>query len=396
MARIPPLEVRTDSAAIAEVVRLAFDRMFGDSLGERDAFAFDRSSSARSFDADGRMHVERCNISKANVCTYIGSEIIKGAANGAQLNLNPNKLYRLYRDPEELRAAADSFKNLQLLLVHVPVNARSPKTEVTVGCVGSGVAFDGTYLSADLAVWTAEGIKLIESKKQAQLSASYRYRADMTPGVSPDGVAYDGVMRDIMGNHVALVEHGRAGPDVYVSDSQPLELTTMKRSALVAALLAAVPGLAVTDEQKLALDSALDSELLKLTPPPAAPVAADADAIRVAVDAAIKAGGYVTKAEADKLASDAQTAAVARVNALHKARADVQPLVGIVAFDTAEEVYRFALEKSNVALDGVHASAYGALVEQVKQRKTVAPSTPKLASDTADVVAKAIPGLARF
>ena len=34
---------------------------------------FDRSM--RSFDVDGRMHIERSNISKANVCGYLGKEI---------------------------------------------------------------------------------------------------------------------------------------------------------------------------------------------------------------------------------------------------------------------------------------------------------------------------------
>jgi hypothetical protein len=42
----------------------------------------------------------------------------------------------------------------------------------------------------------------------------------MTPGVSPQGEKYDGVMRDIVGNHVALVKEGRAGADVVVGDSK--------------------------------------------------------------------------------------------------------------------------------------------------------------------------------
>lgn len=404
MARIETLEVKLDAseavAQLDEIVRLAFDRAF-ESIGEtRDALAFDRQS-ARSYDADGRLHVTDCNISKANVCSYLGREIIAGAMNGEQLRgtIDPNKIYRLYRDPEELRAAADSFNNLQLMLVHAPVNVKSPKIGATVGCV-SNVAFDGTYLKAGkLSVWTDEGIKLVESKKQAQLSSSYRWRCDLTPGTSPDGVAFDGVMRDIMGNHVALVEHGRAGPDVYVSDSQPSELPQMKRSALVAALLAALPGVTVSDEQKVAFDAALDVELSKLTKQPdPAPVALDADALRVAVDQAIAKGGYVTKADADKLANDARSAAVAHVNALHKAREDVRPLVGIVAFDSADEVYAFALKQSNVATEGVHASAYPALVEQVKARKAApAPAAPtRVAADSAAAVSSAIPGLGRF
>jgi hypothetical protein len=40
----------------------------------------------------------------------------------------------------------------------------------------------------------------------------------MTPGTY-GGIKYDGVMRDIVGNHVALVEEGRAGADVHVGDA---------------------------------------------------------------------------------------------------------------------------------------------------------------------------------
>ena len=59
----------------------------------------------------------------------------------------------------------------------------------------------------------------IESDEQRELSAAYRYRADMTPGTY-QGARYDGVMRDIRANHVALVATGRAGSDVVVGDSQ--------------------------------------------------------------------------------------------------------------------------------------------------------------------------------
>lgn len=387
---------------------LAFDRAFADAtgLGQRDAIAFDRLTMRR-FDQDGRMHVERCHISKANVCPYFGREIPGWQA----LGLDGNRIYQLYRDPEELKRGAHTFKNLQLLMLHKPVNAADPKTEITVGTLGSDVEFNAPYLDVSIAVWTAEGIKLIESKQQAQLSSSYRYRADMTPGVSPEGVAYDGVMRDIMGNHVALVEHGRAGPDVYVSDSQPVvELPNMKRSALVAAVIAALgPNvIALNDEAKVALDTALDTEMCKAED--AAEVerkrkaaedaakCAPATMTPAAMDAAITARGYITKEDATKLANDAAATAVARVNALHKAREDVKPLVGIVAMDSAEEVYAFALKQSQVATDGVPAAAFPALVEQVKARKAapVANATPKFANDAASAVSAAIPGLGRI
>lgn len=399
---------------------LAFDRAYASATGlGRDQIAFDRQT-LRRFDVDGRMHVERCNISKANVCPYFGREI----PNAQALGLDPNRIYKLYRDPEELARGAPTFRNLQLLMLHTRVNADDPKTEVTVGTIGSDTGFDSPFLTASIAVWTAEAIKLIESKKQAQLSASYRYRADMTPGVSPDGVAYDGVMRDIMGNHVALVEEGRAGPDVYVNDSLPLELSPMfKHPKLVAAALAALNNTTADDSAKLALDTAIDAQLKaaedeaaekerkRKEAEDAAAVAAGpakgvtgmpgANDVKIAVDTALASKGYVTRTDADRLATDAANNAVARVNALHRAREDVKPLVGIVAMDSAEEVLAFALKQAGVAFDGVtDVRALSLLVEQVKAVKS-AKGTPvapvvKLAADSANLVASAIPGLGRF
>jgi hypothetical protein len=430
MARnIAPLPTPEDLGQLETLVRFAFDRAL-DSLGaERDTLAFDKQT-LRKFDVDGRMHVERCNISKANVCPYFGREI----PDHKRLGLEPNRIYQLYRDPDELARGAATFRNLQLLMIHTGVNANDPKIEVTVGTIGSDVAFDAPFLTASIAVWTAPAIALIESKQQAELSCSYRYRADMSPGRTPEGVAFDGVMRDIMGNHVALVEKGRAGSDVIVSDSQPLELLPMfKRPNLLAravALLATAP----TDEQRLALDAALaatsatdcgpdamdqyeddpespgkrrkkkanDAGVTPTTTPVTpGPKAGHVGMDAAAFDEALKAKGFITAADAQKLAGDAANAAVARVNALHKAREDVKPLVGIVAFDSAEEVYTFALKQSSVAVDGVPSGALGALVEQVKLRKSgtgAAPviTTPKLAADAAAQVSAAMPGVGRF
>jgi len=397
---------------------LAFDR----AIFERDCVAFDRATvSARTYDADGRMHVAGCRISKANVCPYYGREI----PNAAQLGLNPNKVYMLYRDPVELQKAAPSFRNLQLLMTHTKVNASDPKPDVTVGTVGN-VTFDGNYLVADqLTVWANDGIGLIESEDAKELSSSYRFTVDMTPGVSHDGVAYDGRMRDIMGNHVALVKHGRAGPDVYVNDElPPLESPTMKRPMLLAQLIASGLIVGGTEEQKLALDSKLaemtakDGEAAEMEDDPENPGAkrkkkanpgkgepgepGGALASDAAIEAAIIAKGYVTLDDAKVLAEDAASRAtadaIASVNALHAAREAVKPLVGVIAMDSAEAVYKFALDQEKVSYDGVHASAFPALIAQIVARKSATPAapvaTPVMAADSA--VLAALPGLGRI
>ncbi len=396
-------------------------------------FAFDRSM--RSTDVDGRLHVEAAPISKANVCPYFGREIPGADA----LGLNPNQIYQLYRDPAELAAAAPSFENLPLLIKHVIHGAEKPLQDLTVGVV-SGVEFKHPYLMARLAVWTAEAIALVESGTQEQLSSAYRYTADMTPGATPDGLRYDGVMRNIIGNHVALVEVGRAGPDVVVADEKPPELRKMKFPRIFAALSAVLATVAKPADF-VALDAALDAELAD----DALPELSE-DEKSAACDAALKASGKESlsdeeKADAykraakDKKAKDGapakavggapvpsafdegstefiaardaavaaaiaalppsvaldsaefQTAVDAEVtkrtqaaqalaDALATARAAVEPLVGVVALDSAAEVYRFALEKQGIALDGIPDSALAAMVALAARK----PATPVVAA----------------
>jgi hypothetical protein len=159
------------------------------------------------------LHVTDCNISKANVCDYIGAEIPGYAA----LGLDPGRLYKMYREAAALAAAAPTFENKQLMFKHVEVNAANPEKLLTVGTV-SNVRWVAPYLVADLAVWDAEAIKAIQNESQRDLSCGYRYTPIMKPGII-DGVSYDGSMIQIVGNHVALVELGRVGPDVMVADA---------------------------------------------------------------------------------------------------------------------------------------------------------------------------------
>jgi hypothetical protein len=177
------------------------------------AIALDRDS-VRLEDIDGRLHVAVSNISKANICPYKGREI----PDYEELGLEPDRVYQLLRDPEELAKAASSFNRVQLLRRHVPVTADDHKPHDVVGTTGSDAVFEHPYLKNSLAVWEQDAIEGIKSREKVELSCGYHYSPDMTPGVY-EGEAYDGVMRDIVGNHVALVEDGRAGPDVVVGDS---------------------------------------------------------------------------------------------------------------------------------------------------------------------------------
>jgi len=217
----------------------------GDQLAADEALwlALDQAS-VREFDSVGRLKVALTPISKANVCPYRGEEIPLPTEEEAQhlieLGLNPyppddfdlKKVYYLLRDPEELSKAAETFNLVPLLDVHIPTSAEDHPDEVVVGATGTDCIFEDPYLLNSLAIWPAAAIDDVESEFKRELSSSYAYKLDWTPGTFR-GVRYDGRMVEIIGNHVALVEQGRAGADVLVADS----LTDGLRWRLLAAAL---------------------------------------------------------------------------------------------------------------------------------------------------------------
>jgi hypothetical protein len=299
-------------------------------------------------------------------------------------------------------------------------------------------------------------------------------------------------MRDIRGNHVALVAAGRAGPDVVVGDSKPLEKQNMSKKPLSrkaalakGALLAAKPklaadaklelnpilagitaanwltkkaGIVAAIKPKLAADadleglvslldsldsaddnvgldddmaapevgavdaspvdeicsmlkgkisdddySAIEGKLrgLKIagdeeekpeakpeekpamdTPPPtagapAAPATAaapkkDDDVVsKPAMDAAIKSA-----------VKNAEAAAVKRMRDIADAETAVQPWVGklAIAADSAETVYKTALETMGVDISDVHPSAFRAILQAQPKPGTVV--QPRIAADS--------------
>jgi uncharacterized protein len=183
------------------------------------SLAYDRMAPVRTYDLDGRLRVELAVISQANVGEYWGDEIVEGP----ELGLDPQKMYLLYRPPEELAKAVPSACGLPILTSHEPVDAVEFAPHLLVGATLSDACFEAPHLLCSIAIWSADAINDIESGKKGALSAGYRYQPILQSGVSPEGERYDGIMRDIVLNHVALVDRGRIGPDAVLTDRAPDE-----------------------------------------------------------------------------------------------------------------------------------------------------------------------------
>lgn len=136
---------------------------------------------------------------------------------------NADDIIKVYRPEEEVfdEASMSSFANKPVTNNHPPelVNSSNAK-QYSVGHAGPQVTRDGSFAKSELFIIDAQSIADIESGK-SELSNGYTADIDWTPGVTPDGEEYHAVQRNIKGNHIAIVERGRAGRDCRVADQLP-------------------------------------------------------------------------------------------------------------------------------------------------------------------------------
>lgn len=195
---------------------------------KNNRIAFDARASVRSKDDNGFLHVAVSNLTKETVNPYYGREIPGWQERG----LDPERVYYGWRSGKELEKGASTFSGLPLLLDHHIEDAEAPQKEYRVGTVGTDARWEAPYVRASLVVTDAEAIRAIEDGSMRELSCAYRYDPLWEAGTF-QGVEYDFVMTNIRGNHVALVEEGRAGADVVVADAKPREDTIKQLETLM-------------------------------------------------------------------------------------------------------------------------------------------------------------------
>ena len=195
---------------------------------KNNRIAFDARASVRSKDDNGFLHVAVSNLTKETVNPYYGREIPGWQERG----LDPQRVYYGWRSGKELEKGASTFSGLPLLLDHHIEDAEAPQKEFRVGTVGTDARWEAPYVRASLVVTDAEAIRAIEDGSMRELSCAYRYDPLWEAGTF-QGVDYDFIMTNIRGNHVALVEEGRAGADVVVADAKPREDTIKQLETLM-------------------------------------------------------------------------------------------------------------------------------------------------------------------
>ena len=425
------------------------------------ALTFDSTPSVRTKDENGFLHVALTPISKATVNPYLGKEIEGSKEHGFE----PDKIYYGLRDPDELAKGAGTFNGLPLLLEHHPTDAENLPKEWVVGSMGTDAVFEKPYLKNSLTVTDAQAIQYIEDGTAKEISCSYRFTPDFTAGeyIESDGskVHYDFIMRDIKGNHVALVPEGRAGHDVKVADgidavkyianeerrsNMPIDdfiakfmplASDEEKAAAKAALEALAPakdeeptfaegvafGEKLEKEEPKKLDSEHESEGMEKRLDEAKDeevkdacgkdeeLPVDEENLdelmkdpkfKAAYEMGVRYGEKREKADPEKIDADHEREGMekalgedsikkihdsifAKVRGINAAAKKVRPLVGEIsdplAFDSAEAIYKFALEKTGKNVKKYPETAYEGMIDMVLENKPVVAEDSAMSGD---------------
>lgn len=209
-------------------------------------------------DENGYVTFPDTPLSKPGIFEYMGREISP--------TLEPERVYKVWRPAEELNNpdTIESFKLAPWFPRHeMSGEGFTDAEQIGVqGTTGQDVRYlDGIGLVGTVKTFGTQLKKAIKTGLR-ELSCGFRCRWDIVSGVTPDGLKYDVVQRDIRGNHLASVDQGRMGADVAVAmdracialDNVNLEGDKMTLEEILKAI--AEGGL--SDDEKKALKAKID------------------------------------------------------------------------------------------------------------------------------------------
>lgn len=123
---------------------------------------------------------------------------------------------------KQLRTPAEVFSPNSLdTLKSIPVTLKHPSVLVTkdnankymAGYSSDIVEKEGDKIKTMLTITDAKAIEAVDNRKIVEVSCGYECELEESSGVF-DGESYDYVQRNIKYNHIALVDQGRAGPEI--------------------------------------------------------------------------------------------------------------------------------------------------------------------------------------
>lgn len=299
--------------------------------------------SKRTVDWNGFMEVRDNPISKVGVYPYLGSEIP-----GAE---DPNRIYQVYRPAEELSRpeTIDSFKLMPFIDEHEILGKSGMPAERKgmQGTLGEQIYFDAPYLRGNIKIHSSAAQSLIKAGK---VELSPCYGCDWVKGDGTfDGKPYQYTQRNIMGNHLALVEEGRTGPDVAVQDHRTFTLDSKEL----------LPMALAPEDMEAIKSMVLELLAAQKTPGDEDPVkdpAADADPVPEVVPPEVSKDEEVVDPDAvadPEVTAEQGDAAEQAVSAAEQAQEAIQEVAAAIeeVASASEEVVAAADSKRKPAMD---------------------------------------------
>jgi hypothetical protein len=237
---------------------------------------------------------------------------------------------RELRPPEEVMHpdALASFALVPVTNEHPPeaLTADNAK-QYSVGSVSESVVADGDKVRAALMITDASAIEALEAGR-SELSCGYTADVVIEPGIW-QGQRYDAKQTNIRGNHVALVDAGRAGPTCSIrmdAADAAQEITVENVMIEVGGAKYSVPAEMAAELAKMLADKGLKPEMADMAKPAQEEMAA------VKADAQRKIDSL--QARLDGLQSAASAKAL-RESIAQEVRADIAVTELAVRFDAA-------------------------------------------------------------
>lgn len=170
----------------------------------------DKISPNMTVTPEGYLICRNVPIGRTGYMEYLGQEL------PAAFNEPSGEIFKVYRRPEELfsEATIASFEGKPVTNTHPTSNLDINTAPMTERGHAQNVRREGDYLLADLYIKDAGLITEVQNELKREVSSGY----DCSWHKIGDGV-YE--QREIIGNHVAVVQNGRAGPKVAIHDAKP-------------------------------------------------------------------------------------------------------------------------------------------------------------------------------
>jgi len=183
------------------------------------AYYGDKISDNMEMTPEGYLLCENVPIGRTGWMDYLGQEL------PSAFNEPMGKICQVYRSPDELfsKATMSSFEGKSVTNTHPTANLDVNTTPMTERGHIQNIRRDGDLLVADLFVKDAGLISSIQNNLMREVSCGYDCSWNKIEGEEDK---YE--QKNIIGNHLAIVENGRGGSRVAIQDSKPEELKDTK------------------------------------------------------------------------------------------------------------------------------------------------------------------------